>query len=864
MAEILQARVEQKVDTEANWLANPLPLLPGEQAFVLSPDGITPMNFKIGVDGIKTFSELPYWIDYASNVVIASTAPGGTLPSPADAGKIMIVGGGTYHQPTGGGTIVCPDSSFNVLFWDGAAWSLSFSVVITLDPALYYTKSETDDKLNTLSGAHTAFTRAPNLALGSFTGTQLAGNAINYYNNWAKTGIRVVNKITINSTVAGSVVVVKFSSTNTTTDIITLTTTVGVVDYTLANISLANNENLGIRKISGSIPYTSTGGIGMYASDTGSIIANYELAYTISGYIDNSAAFDTLVTLTGKVATNTTNIGANTSAITSNTISIATNTSDIKTITGVNPSFSFAPNNAYSLISSFVITAGTDYYNIYDSTAIKLVNKVTIKALTAGSVVVTKFSASNVVTDIQTVTTTVGVIDYTITDTTLQVGEHLGIRVLSGTVPYIKTAGVGIFTGSAPIPLWEIGYSISGYYPTGGSFDSLVKLTSEVNSLLAIPADKVELFGDDFSTLKSDWQATGWSYATGTFTSSATGMNNRLNLNRPYHADKRNGRFIVKLSSDSDLRIHCKYGGAGNVGEGATLIGINAVTNKLTIYAANSAVAGTEPYSTTGVQETVSLVQTSVIIDSTHDYLVEVIKDDLVTSVNLVDTITGTIYNVSYTGWSCGRQNENYGFYVYSGGPCIVKKVSVICLNKPRTVVVGDSITEGVYVVINRLLRWADVYRSKAFGQTIISARGGDTIDGVISMFASEYSIYKPSNMILMIGANGGLTTAKVQQVVDLCATNNIKLYWNKCTCDQAGDLHIALNATLAPFNFRGCKFDMATALQNFPTVDGLHPSPRYNPALYGDSGLHPNDAGQVEMVKRFILDIPELIKTYS
>ena len=65
--QIIDARVKQKVDTEANWLANSIIILEGEQAFVVNDLG-DPVNFKIG-DGTKTFSELPYWINYLSNVI---------------------------------------------------------------------------------------------------------------------------------------------------------------------------------------------------------------------------------------------------------------------------------------------------------------------------------------------------------------------------------------------------------------------------------------------------------------------------------------------------------------------------------------------------------------------------------------------------------------------------------------------------------------------------------------------------------------------------------------------------------------------------------------------------------------------------
>lgn len=63
--EIILARVQQKVATEADWLAVEDELgviLPGEQAFVIDDTGL-PLNFKIG-DGTKLFSELPYFITY--------------------------------------------------------------------------------------------------------------------------------------------------------------------------------------------------------------------------------------------------------------------------------------------------------------------------------------------------------------------------------------------------------------------------------------------------------------------------------------------------------------------------------------------------------------------------------------------------------------------------------------------------------------------------------------------------------------------------------------------------------------------------------------------------------------------------------
>lgn len=66
---VLNARVKQKLATEADWLAISDELgviFEGEQAFVYNESGIA-VNFKIG-DGTKKFSELPYFIAYYSGI----------------------------------------------------------------------------------------------------------------------------------------------------------------------------------------------------------------------------------------------------------------------------------------------------------------------------------------------------------------------------------------------------------------------------------------------------------------------------------------------------------------------------------------------------------------------------------------------------------------------------------------------------------------------------------------------------------------------------------------------------------------------------------------------------------------------------
>lgn len=119
MGNIIEARVKQKKDTLANWEANPIILLDGEQAFVVNDSG-QPVNFKIG-DGTKRFSELPFWIQYdqASFVPVS----GFELPTPSQSVAYSFLGEGTYTHVSG--DVVVPDGHWGVANWDGSAWGFS-------------------------------------------------------------------------------------------------------------------------------------------------------------------------------------------------------------------------------------------------------------------------------------------------------------------------------------------------------------------------------------------------------------------------------------------------------------------------------------------------------------------------------------------------------------------------------------------------------------------------------------------------------------------------------------------------------------------------------------------------------------------
>ena len=114
MAEIIQARVWQKVDTEANWLANPLPLGTGEQAFVSDKN-----NFKVNVyNEKKTFAELEY---YYKGDIISGVLPTDNLASKPN-GVYRATISGTY------GGVVVKEGYYTLLRKDNGVWKLESEV----------------------------------------------------------------------------------------------------------------------------------------------------------------------------------------------------------------------------------------------------------------------------------------------------------------------------------------------------------------------------------------------------------------------------------------------------------------------------------------------------------------------------------------------------------------------------------------------------------------------------------------------------------------------------------------------------------------------------------------------------------------
>lgn len=114
MSTFIEARVIQKVDTEANWMANPLKLYQGEVAYVSDKN-----NFKLNQTTTpKTFAELEYY--YKGDII------GGVLPTDDLANKPDGVYRATISGTYSG--VVVKEGYYTLLRKDNGIWSLESEV----------------------------------------------------------------------------------------------------------------------------------------------------------------------------------------------------------------------------------------------------------------------------------------------------------------------------------------------------------------------------------------------------------------------------------------------------------------------------------------------------------------------------------------------------------------------------------------------------------------------------------------------------------------------------------------------------------------------------------------------------------------
>lgn len=369
------------------------------------------------------------------------------------------------------------------------------------------------------------------------------------------------------------------------------------------------------------------------------------------------------------------------------------------------------------------------------------------------------------------------------------------------------------------------------------------------------------LYSDDFSQLSSEWDANGWSTQPGGGVKPESN-DNSLVLMRRYHSDRRFMRCTLTMGVDTVLHINAEKTVAEDGGNGgATGTMIDFMNKKLVIFATGS---GSDTQDNADgisgvVLESMDIPESAI---GNRKYIYEIWKDGITCLVRLMDTLTGTTLELSHVGWGCGAQNHYYTFKATEGTFPSLHGINVYSLMHPDVVFVGDSISEGHSCVPHdESYPW--LFRKANPGKSVvISALAGDNIDGVLGMFETEFNIYKPKVMSLLIGGNGGNTEAKLNRVKSNCEAIGCRLILHHRTCQGKDDLQIDGNMLIEKITgVQGARFDLATALDNYPYIDEGHAAPRGNSSLYAANFfcLHPLAAGHKLMFDRLRIDCPDM-----
>jgi len=432
-------------------------------------------------------------------------------------------------------------------------------------------------------------------------------------------------------------------------------------------------------------------------------------------------------------------------------------------------------------------------------------------------------------------------------------GMYYGIiatSILGSAAIQLKWSGTNSVSGWGMLPIAMPTYTAGEILVGNGSSygGAVLGLEITVNVVpekaQVRPPTHVTVFKDDFAENRGCWNfpAGSWIFdsITKTVTSNGLTNNNYLHLNRVYHNDKRVLR--LRFIPDANTIIHFT-GGTGAFSVGESHFEINGVTNLMKIY--NGAGAATV------------LASVPIVLVPGREYVYEAEKDDVTAKVRLFDTVTGAKYEVTYSGWAAGRQNDYYVFYVESG-KVVMSDLNIIMLYRPYLTIAGDSITEGTGPS-NPLNNYARQIRGLLPTKVVtISARGGNLVGSITAKFESEYRWTRPKFLSIKIGTNGALNASDVRRFKNLCDVYGINLIMNHIICGAANKQ--IPNATAQGVYFNGCYFDRATALNNDPIGTGATDGSdlRQDPRFYSD-GIHPNDLGTTEMMKRVPIDLPFL-----
>lgn len=361
-----------------------------------------------------------------------------------------------------------------------------------------------------------------------------------------------------------------------------------------------------------------------------------------------------------------------------------------------------------------------------------------------------------------------------------------------------------------------------------------------------------KLFEDVLTTISNQYinQNTAWTVASDGASPTATGLTNRLILQRQYAIADRSFFVRVRLAASNRLAIFSSYNQADNP----------PTSPSGSMFELDVAGASVKLYNSYGDNTTVPTVLQSYpfTFNTDRDYILELqIRDDYFKStLYITDGLTG-LRTAVYTDVANDRRwNDYIGFASFAGTNMKIKSVRVTTpVNKnPHLAIYGDSITAARTSPLLPL-QGASYTISQAVGrESYVSGRSAGVIAGVRARIQTEAAILLPKYIAVQIGTNNTAAeiTAQYQALInDIVAIGAIPILNNVPAKSDAADKNAAFATFRASGGYGGVLLDIATSLNyNVPSGPDL--------ANYIDT-THPNAILHRAMDRRWYLDYPDV-----
>lgn len=241
-----------------------------------------------------------------------------------------------------------------------------------------------------------------------------------------------------------------------------------------------------------------------------------------------------------------------------------------------------------------------------------------------------------------------------------------------------------------------------------------------------------------------------------------------------------------------------------------------------------------------------------------REYILRYYKLDEKDRLEIIDTISAESEFVEMVTLG---QFDKYKFGRLSGSnPVVISEISIVSLLKDRPYIgfYGDSITEGNIVgAVNKTPyyrdRFANLIGEKLGKPYFVSARSAGGILGVLARIQTELLALLPKYIFVTVGTNGNNTVANLNQLIDYCEGLGVKVILNLIPLYDGGTA--GANAIIQNVvNARGL---MCVQTNRATSVNGDGVT-KDNSKFANEGGvyIHPNEAGNLAIYKRALIDI--------